>query len=336
MEAQETGTWGEEPIQRHPTTLVIDDEPAIRGFVRRALELKPELCRVVEAGDGAQGLDIIQRGIPRVSLVLTDFRMPSIGGREVIQVLQLHLPDLPVICMTGYSSGGTAVAQEYGIPILIKPFSAGVLRAVVRDALDGLWLRERSLKLQEEHLNMRKRTETMLISGQETRPDSEHMRQAAAIRPVETDLVAVARALNAGSPRVPPPSIFVIDDEALVRQATVEMLRYAGYPTMELPDAESALMLLDNRLFSCSLVITDVRMPEMSGVELAEELAARRPELPVLVVSAFPEPEMTPPAGVARRNFLAKPYVAEQLFQAISGLLWRYSQSPLTPVGAPI
>lgn len=327
MDAQETAALGEEPIQRHPTTLVIDDEPAIRGFVRRALELKPDVCGVVEAGDGAQGLGIIQRGVPLVSLVLTDFRMPSIGGREVIQVLQLHLPDLPVICMTGYTSGGTAVAQEYDIPVLVKPFSADVLRAVVRDALDGSQsLRERSLKLQEEHLNMRKRTETMLIPGQETRPDSEQMRQAAATRPVETDLVAVARALNAGSPRGPYHCIFVIDDEALVRQVTVEMLRYAGYPTMELPDAESALMLLADRRFGCSLVITDVRMPDMNGVELAEELAASRPELPVLVMSAFPEPEVTPPAGVARRSFLAKPYVPEQLFQAISDLVPRHTE----------
>ncbi len=143
-------------------------------------------------------------------------------------------------------------------------------------------------------------------------------------------------AINVSSPRSPRPCIFVIDDEELVRQVTVGMLRHARYPVMELADAESALGLLADRQFGCSLVITDVRMPEMSGMELAEELAASRPELPVLVVSAFPEPEMTPPAGVARRNFLAKPYVAEQLFQAISGLLWRYSQSPLTPVGAPV
>src|SRR5919201_684897 len=90
------------------------------------------------------------------------------------------------------------------------------------------------------------------------------------------------------------PWLLVIDDEDMVRVFTIRVLRQAGYPIVEVPDAESALQLLDDRAFHCSLVITDVRMPNMSGVELAEELAESRPELPVLFVSGFPEPEMMP------------------------------------------
>jgi two-component system cell cycle sensor histidine kinase/response regulator CckA len=115
--------------------------------------------------------------------------------------------------------------------------------------------------------------------------------------------------------------LLVIDDEDIVRVLTIRMLRQAGFPVVEVPDAEAALRLLSDRRFSCSLVITDVRMPTMSGVELAEELAESRPDVPVLFVSGFPEPSMTPLTEVASRAFLAKPYQPEELLTVVGNLV---------------
>src|SRR5438046_2355415 len=56
--------------QSLPTALVIDDEPGVRRLVHRILE--PEVCRVIEAASGEEGLRLIQAGSPAIDIVLTD------------------------------------------------------------------------------------------------------------------------------------------------------------------------------------------------------------------------------------------------------------------------
>src|SRR5882724_2116733 len=79
--------------QRQPIVLVVDDEPLVRGVVRRALE--PEMS-VIEAPDGEDALALLDRGVS-VDLIVTDFKMPSIGGLQVITVLTRYRPELPII-----------------------------------------------------------------------------------------------------------------------------------------------------------------------------------------------------------------------------------------------
>ncbi|MFL5494345.1 MAG: hypothetical protein ACJ8DC_08190 [Gemmatimonadales bacterium] len=53
-----------DPGQSLPTALVIDDEPGVRRLVRRILE--PEVCRVLEAASGEEGLRLVQVGEPEI------------------------------------------------------------------------------------------------------------------------------------------------------------------------------------------------------------------------------------------------------------------------------
>ncbi|MGE0743672.1 MAG: response regulator [Rhodospirillales bacterium] len=76
--------------------------------------------------------------------------------------------------------------------------------------------------------------------------------------------------------------IIVADDQAAVRHAVRAILEPAGHVVAEAANGRDALGLLAD---GCDLLITDVLMPEMDGLELLRHAKRRRPDLPVLVVT---------------------------------------------------
>ena len=87
--------------------LVIDDEKAIRYALKEILE--HEKHSVDEAEDGATGLDKARKG--KFDLVLCDIKMPKMDGLEVLEKLQAHDPDLPVVMISGHGTIDTAVDE---------------------------------------------------------------------------------------------------------------------------------------------------------------------------------------------------------------------------------
>lgn len=108
---------------------------------------------------------------------------------------------------------------------------------------------------------------------------------------------------------MPTPSrLWVIDDDRAVRFVLAEALRDAGYAVSAFEGAKQALAALEDE-GAPDLVFTDVRMPEMDGLALLEALKARRPDLPVIVMSAYTDVAST--AGAFRggaHEFLSKPF----------------------------
>jgi two-component system, cell cycle sensor histidine kinase and response regulator CckA len=92
---------------------------------------------VREARDGQEALELLaEEGT--VNLVLSDVMMPRLGGRELLSRLRVERPDLPMVCMSGYTDDrGLAKALRDGRGRFIqKPFSAATLLRVVREVLD--------------------------------------------------------------------------------------------------------------------------------------------------------------------------------------------------------
>jgi DNA-binding response OmpR family regulator len=120
------------------TALFIDDESSIRAIVRRTLE--PDVCAVVEAEDGEKGLEILERGIPQIDLVIVDLMLPGLNGLKVIEAVSRSHPELPLLCLTGF--GDTAgdlletTLREYRVPVLLKPFDPPDLAEAVRALLE--------------------------------------------------------------------------------------------------------------------------------------------------------------------------------------------------------
>ena len=106
--------------------------------------------------------------------------------------------------------------------------------------------------------------------------------------------------------------IMVVEDEAAVRRLVVTVLRRHGYDVVEASSPLQGLeMALDPQL-SLDLLVTDVVMPQMDGVELYRRVSQIRPELPVLYLSGYAH-DVIAARGVQTVNLLEKPFTLQEL-----------------------
>jgi CheY-like chemotaxis protein len=112
------------------TILLVEDEPAVRQLFMLALTRAG--YRVYEARNGQEALKMFDQYGDSIDLLLTDLRMPYMGGAELAQHLRARRKTLKLIAISGYA--GTA--QELSADFLAKPFSRDDLLAKVREVLD--------------------------------------------------------------------------------------------------------------------------------------------------------------------------------------------------------
>ncbi|TXN06588.1 response regulator, partial [Methylobacterium sp. WL103] len=110
-------------------------------------------------------------------------------------------------------------------------------------------------------------------------------------------------------------AILVVDDDAEVRHVTASFLNGFGYDEIEAADGAAALALMEQRRFD--LVVADLAMPGMTGVELAAEVRSRWSEVPVLIVTGHAEAVEIP----HDLPVLTKPFQSAELARRVSSLL---------------
>ena len=111
--------------------------------------------------------------------------------------------------------------------------------------------------------------------------------------------------------------IAIIDDDTAVRSATSAMLRSLGYPTASFESAEAFLAADGPSKVKC--IISDVRMPGMSGIELQEHLIKHGHQLPIIFMTAFPEArEKAIAIEGGACGFLIKPFTQNSLVDCLS------------------
>ena len=121
----------------------------------------------------------------------------------------------------------------------------------------------------------------------------------------------------AAAPEAKPPvplTILAVDDDRLVLNNTIALLEDLGHEVLQATSGEAALGLLTDDI---DLLVTDQLMPQMTGDELARRARARRPDLPVLLVSGYGE---LSEEGGPQPPRLAKPFTQAELAQAIAEL----------------
>jgi len=128
--APETGESG-------TCVLVVDDEPIIRQIVKVALERAGR--KVLSADSGEAALEIFQRSAARIGLVLLDWKMPVMDGRETLTRLRAIRPDLKVIVSSGFAQTEAEDRfRETSITgYLQKPYKMSELTALVNRSLDS-------------------------------------------------------------------------------------------------------------------------------------------------------------------------------------------------------
>lgn len=113
--------------------------------------------------------------------------------------------------------------------------------------------------------------------------------------------------------------VLVVEDDDEVAALTVEMIHELGYDTTRVASAEAALGALADRR-AVDIVFSDVMMPgRMNGVELAQEIRRRRPNLPVLLTSGYAEAARRK-AGAQLIKIIPKPYRIDELRDALAAV----------------
>jgi DNA-binding NtrC family response regulator len=130
-----------------PTILIVEDEARIRRLLE--LDLGEAGFHTLSAADAEKGLDLLRR--EQIDLVLTDLKLPGMGGLEFLQAAKRLNGVLPVVVMTAYGTVETAVeAMKAGATdYVLKPFALAEMRLVVQKELDVRRLREENLTLRE-------------------------------------------------------------------------------------------------------------------------------------------------------------------------------------------
>jgi len=119
------------PPDARETILLVEDEPAVRQLFAQALIRAG--YRVLEARNGQEAVKVFDHHGQGIDLLLTDMRMPYMGGAELAQQLRTRRLTLKMICISGYP--GT-IDPELGYDFLAKPFSRDELLSKVREVLD--------------------------------------------------------------------------------------------------------------------------------------------------------------------------------------------------------
>ncbi len=116
-------------------------------------------------------------------------------------------------------------------------------------------------------------------------------------------------------------TLLLVEDEDDIRELATLMLEGRGYKVLSAPDAEEALEIAEKHAGEIRGLITDVVMPRINGLELAQLLIPVIPGLRVLFVSGHCRETVAPEALIANADYLQKPYRSETLIARIEALL---------------
>ncbi len=130
---------------------------------------------------------------------------------------------------------------------------------------------------------------------------------------------AITQPVRAGSARGSE-SILLVDDEEGVRKLVCAILRSNGYDVLEAASGPAALGIYDKNAHKIDLVLTDIVMPQMSGIELGTQLSDRSPGLKILYMSGYRDNPIGA-GGDAPHTFLHKPFTPDTLLSKVREVL---------------
>jgi DNA-binding NtrC family response regulator len=112
------------------------------------------------------------------------------------------------------------------------------------------------------------------------------------------------------------PSILVVDDELLIRDLLYDFFQQQGWNIAVAESGEKALEILRSR--KIDLLLTDIKMPQMDGLSLTNEVRAMFPHLPIVLMTGYPSVE-TAVEGIRAKveDYIIKPFNINKLFKSL-------------------
>ncbi|WP_310103850.1 type II toxin-antitoxin system ParD family antitoxin [Sphingomonas sp. BE138] len=254
------------------TVLVVEDDDEVRATV---VEMLGDLGYwVLKAVDAQSALSVVESGIP-IDLLFTDVVMPgTLKSPELARKARQRLPDIAVLFTSGYTENSIVHGGrlDAGLELLSKPYTREALARKVRHVLANQGQRQRSV----------------------------------------AEIPAVAPTRPAPMPTEARRTILLVEDDALIRSATAEVLQEAGHVVVDAASAEEAMAALQTA--PIDVLVTDVHLPGSSGLELAERAAELRPGIRIVVASG----DVSAVSDVLPEgHLLAKPYGARELLAIV-------------------
>lgn len=118
------------------------------------------------------------------------------------------------------------------------------------------------------------------------------------------------------------PVVFVIDDDAAVREVIKELLLSVGHAVEAFPTAEDFLTKRDPQAPGC--LVLDVRLPGTSGLELQKRLVAQKDRIPIIFISGYGDvPMVVQVMKTGAVDFLQKPFREQELLECVQAALRR-------------
>ena len=118
--------------------------------------------------------------------------------------------------------------------------------------------------------------------------------------------------------------VLIVDDEEIVRKVVRGMLTDAGYEVVEAENGEEGIKKIgsDDNALMVDVIVCDIRMPKINGVEAIAFFRQQYPSVPIIVLTGFPDTKMATELltqGVT--DYLVKPVDREKLLSAVKGAM---------------
>ncbi len=114
-------------------------------------------------------------------------------------------------------------------------------------------------------------------------------------------------------------TVLIVDDNPNMSALLSEMLEIFDFSSVSARNGHEALAALEENKFS--LVITDIKMPEMSGIELLGKVKEINPKMPVVMISGYSVGEFENDEGFKPDGFLSKPFLMSDIEKLLNSLL---------------
>ena len=114
----------------HRISLVVDDEPSVRNFIRAVL--RSDGFQTIEAENGVQALELMRKLGTGVDLVVSDIKMPKMDGITLACSVRAEFPTIPLILVSGHAEIEQAEHPDADFEFVQKPFLPGTLLSKVK------------------------------------------------------------------------------------------------------------------------------------------------------------------------------------------------------------
>jgi CheY-like chemotaxis protein len=263
------------------TILVVEDDPNVRAT---AVDMLTQLgYRVLKAVDAQSALSVLESGV-HVDLLFSDVVMPGpMRSVELARRAKEMLPALEVLFTSGYTENAIVHGGRLdpGVALISKPYRRDALARKVR------WMFRTRVY---EAPDMPDAPDAALQPQPQSQPESQ--------------------------PESRPLRVLIVEDDANTREATRELLELLDANVVVVDSAQAALDVIAQQLFD--VLLTDVRMPGMSGLDLARAMKRVQPRVHVVLASGYGT-SLAAELGdeLSGATLLPKPFNFDELEQAV-------------------